>query len=106
VARVQAPEGPRHRQGAPDLRTVLPQRGAHPPNLDSLPPYFPPLTLLFLSQPAQVGDKCAVCDCCDPKWWVLSKKLKRADGSTPAPICRNPCSAAENKQIKKEAKEA
>jgi len=47
-----------------------------------------------------------VCDCCDPKWWVLSKKLKRADGSTPAPICRNPCSAAENKQIKKEAKEA
>jgi hypothetical protein len=85
---------------------VLLQRGAHPPNLDSLPPYFPPLTLLFLSQPAQVGDKCAVCDCCDPKWWVLSKKLKRADGSTPAPICRNPCSAAENKQIKKEAKEA
>ena len=87
------------------MRTVLLQRGAHPPNLDSLPPYFPPLTLLFLSQPAQVGDKCAVCDCCDPKRWALSKKLKRADGK-PAPICRNPCSDAENKQIKKEAKEA
>ena len=105
MGQVQAPDGPRHRQGFPDLRTVLLQRGAHPPNLDSLPPYFPPLTLLFLSQPAQVGDKCAVCDCCYPKRWARSKKLKRANG-TPAPICQNPCSAAENKQIKKEAKEA
>jgi hypothetical protein len=36
VAQVQAPEGPHHRQGPPDVRAVRQRRGAHPPTFDSL----------------------------------------------------------------------